>query len=95
VLENWVAAQGGLFSFEPPRAGGMAFLKYAMNVNSTELVHAIRREKSVLLVPGDVYGLDGYLRVGIGTEKATLEAGLARVGEFLRERNDFRDGGTP
>ena len=37
-------------------------------MNSTELVLRLRDERSVLVVPGDHFGMDGYLRVGFGNE---------------------------
>lgn len=83
LLADWIAANQR-FSLEPPRAGGMAFVRYDAPVNSTELAHAIREAKSVLVVPGDVYGLDGYLRFGIGAERATLRSGLDRITEYMR-----------
>jgi aspartate/methionine/tyrosine aminotransferase len=70
----------------PPRAGGMAFVRYDMDVGSSELVTTLRDQKSVLVVAGDCYGLDGYLRIGFGAEPDYLAAGLARIGEHLRER---------
>ncbi len=36
------------------------------------------------LLPGDVYGMDGYFRIGIGSPKSHLEPGLERTS------NDFR-----
>jgi aspartate/methionine/tyrosine aminotransferase len=41
-------------------------------VNSTELVERIRDEQSVLLVAGDWYGMDNYLRFGYGTKRNSL-----------------------
>ena len=81
---RWVRANEGLVSLAPPQAGGMAFVRYHLPVNSTELVHRIKDEQSVLLAPGDVYGMDGYFRVGIGAPAHVLENGLDRVQSFLR-----------
>ena len=59
LVENWVAANSDWVSFIPPKAGGMAFVRYDLEVNSTDLIHEFRTELSVMLAPGDVYGLDG------------------------------------
>jgi aspartate/methionine/tyrosine aminotransferase len=83
TLQQWVAGLGGLLSFIPPRAGGMAFLRYGLARNSTELCDSLREAQSVFLVPGDCYGMDRYVRIGIGVEPATLRGGLARTREFL------------
>lgn len=84
LLLSWIEAHRDIFSCEPPRAGGMAFLRYDRPVNSTALVDRVRKEKSVMLVPGDVYGLDGHIRIGIGAQKRHLEAGLERLADVMR-----------
>lgn len=86
VLTDWVAANADEVSLIPPKAGGMAFVRYHRDTNSTELVHRLREDKGVFLLPGDVYGLDGYFRVGIGAPRDHLEPGLARIGEYFRSR---------
>ena len=85
MLLGWIDAHAGLVSLVPPQAGGMAFVRYHFEANSTELVHRLRDERGVLLLPGDVYGLDGYFRVGIGSPRGHLEPGLERIGDFIRK----------
>jgi aspartate/methionine/tyrosine aminotransferase len=89
LIENWVDSFGGVFHFIPPRAGGMAFMRYDLDINSSELSSWLRTEKSVFVLAGDTFGMDGYLRFGIGARTEDLEAGLARVGDALRERFDL------
>ena len=52
-------------------------------INSTDLVTRLRDEKSVLLVPGDHFGMDHYLRIGFGEPPDYVTAGLARVHDLL------------
>ena len=85
VLESWVEAQGGLFELTPPGAAAIAFLRYRLEVGSTELVDRLRREKSVLVVPGDAFGMDRYLRISYGLPRQTVETALGRLGELLAE----------
>jgi aspartate/methionine/tyrosine aminotransferase len=47
-------------------------------------VERIRKEKSVLVVAGDHFGKDNYLRIGYGPEPDYLKAGLNRIDEVLR-----------
>jgi aspartate/methionine/tyrosine aminotransferase len=54
-------------------------------MNSTELVTKLRVDKSVLIVPGDHFGMDGYLRIGFGDETAYLRAGLERLHDLIEE----------
>ena len=83
VLEEWVRRRGDRFRLVPPRAGAIAYLRYGWNVNSTELVGRLREEQSVLVVPGDHFGMDGFLRVGFGNEPRELRAGLERIDVVL------------
>jgi len=84
IVEEWVN-QTGIFSFVRPKAGAISFIKYALNVNSTRLAEKLREQKSVLVVPGDHFGIDGYLRIGYGVEPNYLKAGLDLVSQFIQE----------
>ena len=90
LLTEWVDANAEYVSLIPPKAGGMAFIRYNRDINSTELAHTLRNDKGVLILPGDVYGLDGYFRVGIGAPKSHLEPGLEKIGEYFASAA-FRD----
>jgi aspartate/methionine/tyrosine aminotransferase len=83
LLESWLKKQVGLFSFIPPQAGAIAFARYALKTNSTDLVTRLINEKSTLIVPGDHFQMDHYLRFGFGSEPGYLEKGLARVEELF------------
>lgn len=85
LLEAWLNAHGDLFSLIPPAAGAIAYLKYRLDINSTTLVERLLHEKSVLIVPGDHFGMDRYLRIGYGPPPEYLRAGLDRIDELLRE----------
>jgi aspartate/methionine/tyrosine aminotransferase len=60
------------------------YAKYGDPVNSIDLVNRLRAEKSVLIVPGDHFGMDGYLRIGFGSETRYLRDGLDRLADLLR-----------
>jgi hypothetical protein len=82
ILEDWLTRHADLFSYVPPRAGAIAWARYAMDIGSTALVERIIREKSVFLVPGDLFDMGRYLRIGYGPEESRLRAALARLDEF-------------
>lgn len=84
LLAAWVDDLADRVDWVRPQAGAIAFLQYRAAVNSTQLAERLRREHSVLVVPGDHFGLDGYLRLGFGVERRVLEEGLARTGSVLR-----------
>jgi aspartate/methionine/tyrosine aminotransferase len=83
VLTAWLDGHGDAFHFVPPRAGAIAYPRYGWKYNSTRLVERLRDDHSVLVVPGDQFGMDGYLRIGLGNEPDDLGAGLARIDEVL------------
>ena len=83
---GWLATYGDLFHFVPPKAGGMAFMRYDLEINSAELADRLRTTKSVFILAGDCYGMDHYFRVGIGAEEKMLVAGLSRIRAALKER---------
>jgi aspartate/methionine/tyrosine aminotransferase len=39
----------------------------------------------VLIVPGEHFGLDGYVRISTGLDPKYLNTGLARISEFIHE----------
>jgi aspartate/methionine/tyrosine aminotransferase len=85
VLRGWLEAHGSLFSHVPPTACAICYVKYKMKINSSDLAERLRREKSVLVVPGDHFMMDGYMRIGTGPPTDYLLSGLERVDELLRE----------
>ena len=85
IIAGWLDGHGSLFSYAPPDAGAIVYARYHHAINSTELVTRLRQEKSVLVVPGDYFGMDGYLRIGFGDEAGYIRAGLERVGELIAD----------
>jgi aspartate/methionine/tyrosine aminotransferase len=84
-LEGWIHTHDDILRYVPPVAGAIAYVKYDLPVKSTRLAERIRREQSVLVVPGDVFGLGKGLRFGFGYDiEDTLKA-LARIDETLAD----------
>ncbi len=83
VVRDWLAARAETFDHVPPEAGAIVYVRYHHRINSTALVTRLRVEKSVLIVPGDHFHMDGYLRIGFGSETTYLRDGLERLHELL------------
>jgi aspartate/methionine/tyrosine aminotransferase len=83
VLRRWVERRAAYLSHVPPEAGAIAFVRYTYPIGSTALVERIRQEQSVLLIPGDHFEMDGYLRIGFGCDPELLIGALDRAGEVL------------
>jgi aspartate/methionine/tyrosine aminotransferase len=69
----------GLFEYRAPDAGAICFLRYDLPVNSSELAERLRAEQSVLIVPGDQFGIDHHIRIGYGLLPGDLLPALERV----------------
>jgi aspartate/methionine/tyrosine aminotransferase len=83
VTIDWLSSHGDRFQYLAPEAGAIIYVHYALPVNSTALVNRLREEKSVLIVPGDHFGMDGYLRIGTGSDTGYLRTGLERLHALL------------
>jgi aspartate/methionine/tyrosine aminotransferase len=84
IIAGWLRDHAG-FSHAPPDAGAIVYVQYRHTINSTELVSRLRVEKSLLIVPGDHFGMDGYLRLGFGDEPEQLRKALERLGEAIAD----------
>lgn len=83
LVTSFVERHGNRVSWVPPKAGAIAYVRYAWDIESTELMERLRDEKGVFIVPGEHFGMDRYLRLGYGYDKDELDKGLARCSEFL------------
>ena len=82
-VEDWIHSHDDVFRYARPAAGAIAYVAYDLPQSSMELIDRIRTEQSVLLVPGDVFGLDRGIRVGFGYDIEHTLKGLSRVDEVL------------
>jgi aspartate/methionine/tyrosine aminotransferase len=82
-VEQWLAAHGDRFTWIRPEAGAIVYTRYAHPINSTALVTRLREDESVLVVPGDHFGMDGFLRIGVGERTDNVMACLERIHAVL------------
>lgn len=85
VLQEWLDSHGDAFSLVPPQASAICFVRYHLPINSTTLVERLIHEQSVLIVPGDHFGLDHHLRISFGLPPDYLRAGLERISRLIRQ----------
>ena len=83
LLQQWVTDQKDTFRFVPPQAAAIAFLRYKLDINSTELANKLIQEKSVLIVPGDHFGMDKFIRISYGLPQNYLAEGLKRIQQLV------------
>jgi hypothetical protein len=84
-LDGWLRLHDDVFTWARPAAGAIAYAKYDLPVKSRTLVERIRTDRSVLLVPGSMFGIGKGLRFGFGYDIGHTLEGLARVDETLAE----------
>jgi aspartate/methionine/tyrosine aminotransferase len=84
-LESWMRTHDDVFAWARPIAGAIAYATYDLPIGGTALVERIRRERSVLLVPGKMFGIGKGLRFGFGYDIEHTLKGLAKVDEVLAE----------
>jgi aspartate/methionine/tyrosine aminotransferase len=83
VLQQWMDGHKETFSFTPPDAAAITFVRYHLDINSTDFTERLRKEKSVLIVPGDHFGMDHFVRISFGLPHDYLTAALDRVHELI------------
>lgn len=83
ILEEWLTKHADIFEWIPPVAGAIVLVKYHPRLKSVELVTRLRQRHSVLLVPGEHFFMEHYLRFGFGSPASYLSAALERISEFL------------
>jgi aspartate/methionine/tyrosine aminotransferase len=83
IVRRWIEKRAPKLTHIAPEAGAIVFVRYRHAINSTALAERLREEQSVLIVPGDHFAMDGYLRIGFGTDPAHLIPALDLAGELL------------
>ncbi len=83
IVREWVASHDGALTQVEPEAGAITFVRYRHAIASRDLVTRVRETSSVLLVPGEHFGMDGYVRIGYGGAAEALREGLGRLGRLL------------
>jgi aspartate/methionine/tyrosine aminotransferase len=84
LLAEWLKEQGDVFNGTPPDAAAITFLRYDLPIDSTTWMERLRDESSVLIVPGDHFGLDRHIRLSFAVPEPQLLEGLARISESVK-----------
>jgi len=85
ILEHWINEHREILSAVPPQAAAIAFVKYRMDIPSVRFVERLREEKKVLIVPGEHFGLDRFVRISYGLPHDYLTPALGRIHDLLME----------
>jgi len=85
ILKEWMDSHEDTFSMTPPQAAAIAFIRYKLDINSTEFTDRLIKEKSVLIVPGDHFGMDNFVRISFGLPQDYLTSALDRINKLVME----------
>jgi len=85
TLRKWMDGHGEMFRVEAHDASAVVFARYHLDINSTRFAEQLIRKKSVLIVPGDHFGMDRFFRISFGLPQEYLTAALDRIHEFIVE----------
>lgn len=85
TLTSWLTDQPGRFSYREPDAGAICYVRYHTDVNSSEFAESLRTQRDLLVVPGDHFGMDRYLRLGFGPPSEELVDALGQLREAFDE----------
>lgn len=84
IIDEWVKSHGNRLSWQPPEAGGVAFIRYDFPIGSEALSKLLREKESTFIVAGAWFGLEGHVRIGIGGDSHELQEGLKRIDKVLK-----------
>ncbi len=84
IVKDWVANEPRV-SLIFPRHVSTSFIKLDIPEEIENFCIRLLKEKGVLLVPGNRFDMPGYARLGYCTHTETLQKGLEKLSEFLRE----------
>ncbi len=84
VMEAWLKGFGDTFTWHPPQAGAICWARYRQAIPACEIVEKVRAQHSVLLVPGEHFGMPSFLRFGFGGDLQHFQEALAETERALR-----------
>ena len=84
IADVWLEGNDS-FRCIPPAAGAMLYLRYDHPMASVDLSQRLLEDKSLLVVPGGHYDMEGWIRIGFGGDPERLKAGLERVSKVLEQ----------
>lgn len=85
LLDEWLARQADFVVASPYDGGVTRLLRFA-NVEDTEqFCRDLAKDTGVMVVPGECFGLKGYVRFGFGASPEHFSKGLALMSDYLEK----------
>ena len=83
ILNDWLNGEVYIKA-NLPQSGTTALLRYKKDVSSRLLCKNLQAKTGVALIPGEVFEMEGTVRVGFCTDPQTLSMGLQLFSKYLR-----------
>ncbi|MEV6670967.1 aminotransferase class I/II-fold pyridoxal phosphate-dependent enzyme [Streptomyces sp. NPDC051162] len=84
-MQQWVDSHAPLLSVVPPQATALAFVRYHLDLPSTDVAEALLAHGKVLVSAGAHFGTEHHLRITYGQEPTQLAAALEKTSYALKE----------
>jgi aspartate/methionine/tyrosine aminotransferase len=88
LMGRFLSEREGVLAGPLPSAGCIAFLPVPGRSDSMRWCRTAANETNLMLFPGELFGLTGYVRLGFGAETASLSSALDRLSNWLESLPD-------
>ncbi|MCI1273092.1 MAG: aminotransferase [Clostridiaceae bacterium] len=82
MLDNWIKNQTRI-TYVKPNGGTTAFLKYNLPISSKNLCENFQHDTGIMILPGSVMDVDGYIRLGYTDDKDKIQNALNIFSDWL------------
>lgn len=83
-IDRFIAESKGAALWVRPRGGSTCFIRLNKKINTMQLAEDLAQKHRTLIVPGEVFGNPGWLRVGFGNSETDVREGLRVLLDFLQ-----------
>lgn len=87
IVGEWIARRGDVAWVEP-EGGTVCMVRLPRGVDAKKLSTRLREDFSTLVVPGEFFGVRGFVRISCGGDEEPLRKGLKNVGTAIDKLKD-------
>ncbi|MBW4507552.1 MAG: aminotransferase class I/II-fold pyridoxal phosphate-dependent enzyme [Scytonematopsis contorta HA4267-MV1] len=87
LLGEFIKENEHVLDWVKPQAGMVAFPYFKdKSINSQDFVQELVEDTSVLVLPGESFGMEGHFRIGLGVEPKVFEEALKHFSGFMKRK---------
>lgn len=83
-IQQCIDASGGRLAWVPPQGGSTCFIRVNADVSTMEMCRVLAETHKVLVVPGEVFGCPGFIRIGFGNGEDEVRQGFKIILMYLQ-----------